>query len=78
MATRHLQVIIILLTNNRGAPNMGTPAAPCTSTGLENHIHRVLKFGERTGKTRQRSADLFKYRLNTTISETMQWFHGRR
>jgi len=78
MATRHLQVIIVLLTKNRRAPNMGTSAAPCMSTGAENRIHRVLKTGTRAGKTRQRSANQFKYRLNTTISETMQWFHDRR
>jgi len=78
MATRHLQVIIVLLTKNRRAPNMGTSAAPCTAMGSKNRIHRVLKTGTRAGKTRQRSAIQFKYRLNTTISETMQWFHNRR
>jgi len=59
-------------------PNKGAPTAPCTATGSGIFFQRVSKSVARAGKIRQNLANPFKYCLNTTISETMQWFHARR
>jgi hypothetical protein len=57
---------------------MGTSAAPCTAAGSGNRIQRVSRTVPAKAKQGKKSAFQFKYRLNTTISESMQWFHDHR